>query len=143
MNRRTLFATLATLAMILPVAAVAAEKAPSAARTQMIFVRKGSGETAGYRTVSDTSATDRIVFVFLGSGHASLTLTDADEPGDTLTVTGEFTSAQPIEFQESATSPNQILKTLPVNITGMLTLDVGYSSIVNGVPARYFYKVQF
>jgi hypothetical protein len=109
----------------------------------MVFVRQGDVATSGYRTIEDIATTDRLVFVLFGTGRATLTIADADEPGDTITATGTLKTVQWTSFSATATSPNQIVQTLLTTNFGVLTVDVGYSQVVNGLPARYYYKLEF
>jgi hypothetical protein len=117
--------------------------APSAARIRIFLVRKGSGEVVGNGYIADTTSTDQLIFILVGAGRATFTAFDGDAPGDTLTATGTWTSQQPITFNASATSPDQIVQSLLIPSFALLTVNVGYSSIVNGTPAQYIYKLQF
>jgi hypothetical protein len=49
----------------------------------------------------------------------------------------------PTTFDVSATSPAQIEQNLLATNFGLLTTDIRYSSIVNGIPATYFFKLKF
>jgi hypothetical protein len=115
----------------------------AAARTRILFVRKGDAEITNFGTLNDIVSTDRFIVVLIGTGVAKLTVADADAPGDTINATGSLQTVFPVTFNDSATSPAQILKNLPVTGFGILTVDVGFTNLVNPIPANYFYKLKF
>ncbi|MDZ4687285.1 MAG: hypothetical protein SH850_19590 [Planctomycetaceae bacterium] len=114
-----------------------------ALRTRIFVMRPGDPEIVQTGQHSDTVSRDRIIVLFLGTGNAKLTVADSDFPGDTVTASGTLTSQFPMTFNVSATSPDQIEQNLQVTRFGFLTADLGFSNIVNGVPATYFYKLKF
>jgi len=136
MIRRTFLIALATLASL----GFARE---SAAATKIFMVHKGSQELVAYGTISNPETTDRLIFILMGSGSVKLTVGDADATGDTVSVSGTMSSAQSSSFTATATSPNVVTQTLLTNNLGVLSIDVGFSQVVNGLPARYYYQLQF
>ncbi|HUQ70997.1 MAG TPA: hypothetical protein VM165_15830 [Planctomycetaceae bacterium] len=114
-----------------------------ALRTRIFVMRPGDPEIVQTGQFSDTVSRDRIIVLFIGTGNAKLTVADSDFPGDTVTASGELRTVFPTTFNVSATSPNQIVQNLQVTTFGLLTADLGFSNIVNGVPAGYFYKLKF
>jgi hypothetical protein len=125
------------------VATSAAESAARTIRTKVILVHQGRSDLSGYRTIEDIATTDRLVFILLGSGRATLTITDGDETGDTITANGTLTGGQQTTFHATATSPNQIVQWLSTTIVGVLTVDISYSDVINGLPAGYIYRLEF
>jgi hypothetical protein len=126
-------------------AASAAEPLVSirALRTRVFVLRKGDPEVVQTGQLSDTVTRDRLIVLFLGTGAAKLTVADADQTGDTINLTGELLTVFPMVFDVSATSPDAIGQNLLVTRWGILLADVGYTSIVNSVPATYFFKLKF
>jgi len=126
--------------------AIAAEPASvsiRALRTRIYVLRPGDPEIVQTGQKSDTISRDRLIVLFLGTGNAKLTVADSDALGDTVTASGTLNSELPITFNVSATSPNQIEQNLLVTRFGLLTADLGFSNIVNGLPANYFYRLKF
>jgi hypothetical protein len=114
-----------------------------ALRTRIYVLRPGDPEIVQTGQLSDTVASDRLIVLFIGTGAAKLTVADADFTGDTITASGELRTTFPTTFNVSATSPDQIEQDLLVTRLGLLTTDIRYSNIVNGVPATYFFKLKF
>uniref|UniRef100_A0A7C2NZ43 Uncharacterized protein n=1 Tax=Schlesneria paludicola TaxID=360056 RepID=A0A7C2NZ43_9PLAN len=112
-------------------------------RTRIYVLQPGDVEVVQTGQLSDTVARDRVIVLFLGTGIGKLTVADADATGDTITASGELRTRFPATFNVSATSPDQIEQSLLVTGFGLLTVDIGYSSIVNGIPATYYYKVKY
>jgi hypothetical protein len=114
-----------------------------ALRTRIYVLRPGDPEVVQTGQLSDTVSTDRLIVLFIGTGAAKLTVADADATGDTITASGELRTVFPTTFNVSATSPAQIEQNLLVTSFGLLMTDIRYSSLVNGTPATYFYKLKF
>jgi hypothetical protein len=114
-----------------------------ALRTRIYVLRPGDPEIVQTGQLSDTVSADRLIVLFIGTGAAKLTVADADATGDTITASGALSTVFPATFNVSATSPAQIEQNLLVTGFGLLTTDIGYSNIVNGTPATYFYKLKF
>lgn len=111
-------------------------------RTTFLYLRKGGTEAANFSTLN-LGASDKYVVLLAGTGQAKLTVSDADETGDTINVSGAIQSALSTTFNQSATSPDQVIQPVLVTGYGILTFDVKYTSLVNSSPTRYFYNLKF
>lgn len=113
-----------------------------ALRTRIYVMRPGDAEIVQTGSLS-LGESDRLIVLFLGTRVGKLTVTDADTVGDTIALNGELRTTFPSTFNETATSPDQIEQNLPVTVFGLMTADISYVNIVNGIPATYFFKLKF
>jgi len=123
--------------------AIAEAAPPKAGRIKVFVVQAGSGEVVSNGYIPDLATTDTVFFLFLGSGNARFTLTDADAPGDTVKAEGTVASVAPFMFTATATSPNQIVEVVPIALIGVLRVNISYTNAVNPFPLQYFYKLEF
>ncbi|MBI1347555.1 hypothetical protein GC163_14845 [bacterium] len=143
---RTVFACVGLclgLQLLGPATTAAAEPvALSVGRTQFLFLRKGATEAANFRSLN-LGQIDHYVVLLVGTGQARLTVSDADETGDTIRVNGTIQTALTTTFDQTATSPDKVQQPVLITSLGVLMFDVQYTSISNTTPARYFYNLKF
>lgn len=121
----------------------AAEDVVASSRLRLAVLHKGDTEIVNFGSLEDLTDTDLLIVVLIGTGNATLTVTDADATGDTIQASGTLLSFFPINFSQSATSPASVEQPLLVQFLGLAIVNIQYTNIVNSVPASYFYSVEF